>query len=83
MFSKCPGAANIRTPTLTVKQCPQCDAAVEIFSNDIKVECEQCGFTIYNNIESCIKWCSYAKECVGEEMFHRLREAPPPENSDE
>ena len=24
MLDHCPGAANLRTPTLTIKKCPQC-----------------------------------------------------------
>jgi len=25
-----------------------------------------------NDIESCVQWCKYAKECVGEEMYNKL-----------
>ena len=41
----CPGSAFIRTPTLTIKKCPECGAEIEIFSNDSTVDCENCGFT--------------------------------------
>lgn len=71
-MEKCPGAANLKTPTLTVKKCPKCNCEVEIFSDDIKVKCGKCGFVIYNEIESCIKWCKYAKECLGEELYKKL-----------
>ena len=75
MLDHCPGAANLRgTPTLTIKKCPQCGEDVEIFSNDISVKCSKCGLEIYNDIESCIQWCKYAKECVGEEMYNKLME---------
>jgi hypothetical protein len=68
----CPGAANISgTPTLKVKKCPQCGRDVELFSSDLQVECP-CGFVVYNNIISCIKWCKSARECVGDEMYERL-----------
>ncbi|MDG6257886.1 MAG: hypothetical protein QCH35_09875 [Methanomicrobiaceae archaeon] len=73
MFSRCPGAANLRTPTLTIKTCPQCGAEVEIFSNDITVTCGTCGFVIYNDVNSCIKWCRYAEQCVGPELYRKLR----------
>ncbi len=76
MLDKCPGAANMRTPTLKIKHCPECDGEVEIFSTDIKVKCKGCGFTVYNEIETCIQWCKYAKECVGEEMYNKLKKAP-------
>lgn len=72
----CPGAANLSgTPTLTVKNCPDCDTEVELFSTDISRECSKCGFIVYNNITSCIKWCQMARECVGDEMFEELMEA--------
>lgn len=73
MFNKCPGTANLRTPTLKIKKCPECGEEVEIFSTDIKVKCGKCGFTIYNDLESCIQWCKYAKECVGEETYKKLK----------
>jgi len=78
MFDQCPGAAHIRTPTLEIKKCPQCGEEVEIFSNEMQVECRNCGLTIYNDLESCVQWCKYAKECVGEELYKKLmkKEAP-------
>lgn len=75
MNDKCPGAANMRTPTLKIKDCPECGEEVEIFSTDVKVKCRNCGFNIYNNIESCIQWCLYAKECVGEELYDSMKKA--------
>lgn len=73
MVENCPGAANITgTPTLKLKECPQCGSDIEIFSNELQTECRNCGFTAFNNIISCIKWCAYAKECVGEEVYQQL-----------
>jgi len=72
MFSRCPGAANLRTPTLAIKKCPQCGDEVEIFSNDISVKCGECGFVVYNDIQSCVQWCRHARECLGDEMFRKL-----------
>ncbi len=74
VFDRCPGAANIRTPTLLIKKCPQCGDEVELFSNDVKVACSRCGFVVWNDIASCVQWCKYAKECVGEEMYRKLTE---------
>ena len=69
----CPGAANISgTPTLKIKKCPDCGTEVELFSTDIQQTCTNCGFIVYNNIQSCIKWCKSAKECVGEELYELL-----------
>lgn len=72
MFDKCPGAANIRTPTLETKTCPECGEEVEIFSTDMRVDCPKCGHTIFNDLESCIRWCKYARECVGDDVYERL-----------
>ena len=69
----CPGSAFIRTPTLTIKVCPECGTEIEIFSNDSTVDCEKCGFTAYNDQQSCIDWCKYARECFGEEVYDKLR----------
>jgi len=70
ILDHCPGTNNLKTPTLTIKKCPQCGEEVEIFSNDTQVTCSTCGFVIYNDTLSCIQWCKYAKECVGEEMYN-------------
>jgi ribosomal protein S27AE len=72
MFEQCPGASNIRTPTIELKTCPQCSTEIEMFSSDMQMNCPKCGFTVYNDLESCIQWCKYAKECVGEEVYERL-----------
>ena len=72
MLDHCPGAANIRTPTLSIRKCLRCGEEVEVFSNDIKVTCGRCGFVIYNDILSCVQWCTYAQECVGDETYLRL-----------
>jgi len=73
MFEGCPGAANLRTPTLKIKKCPECGAEIEIFSDEAAVTCGKCGFTIYEDLDSCILWCKYAKQCLGEEMHRRLK----------
>ena len=73
MFDKCPGAAHIRTPTIITKKCPQCGREVEIFSNEMQTRCGKCGFTIYNDLGSCVQWCKYAEECVGEELYRKLK----------
>lgn len=74
MLGRCPGSANLRTPTLAIKRCPQCGEEVEVFSNDVSVPCPGCGFVVYNDLLSCVQWCKYAKECVGEEVYRKLME---------
>lgn len=76
----CPGSANITgTPTLAVKRCPECGMEVELFSTDVQQACPGCGFVVYNNIQSCIRWCRKARECVGEEKYLELmKDSAPP-----
>lgn len=74
MKDNCPGSANLRTPTLKITRCPECGHEVEIFSSDIKVACDKCGFAIYNDISSCVRWCKHAKDCIGEEQYRKLVE---------
>lgn len=69
---KCPGSL-AGTPTLKIKKCPECGSKVEVFSNDVSVNCDNCGFTIYNDLESRIQWCKYAKYCVGEELYKKFK----------
>lgn len=72
MMSDCPGASHLRTPALKIKKCPECGAEVEVFSTDVKVKCENCGFTVYNDLKSCIQWCGYAEKCLGKELYQEL-----------
>jgi ribosomal protein S27AE len=75
LIDGCPGSASIRTPNLKVKKCPQCGEEIEIFSNEVSTSCGRCGFVIYNDQASCIRWCRYAEECVGPEIVRKFREA--------
>lgn len=72
MTYRCPGADNIRTPTLTTKTCPVCGAEIDLFSIDMQAVCEKCGFVAYNDTKTCLKWCAYARECVGDVIYERF-----------
>ena len=63
-----------RTPTIEEKRCPQCGHIIEIFSTDTQVACEHCGFVAFNDALSCVQWCKYARQCVGNEMYEHLME---------
>lgn len=72
----CPGAAALRgAPDLKIKICPECGEEIELFSNETHASCEKCGFIAYNDTKTCISWCSYAKDCVGEEVYNRFMKA--------
>ena len=58
--------------TIEEKTCPQCGHPVEIFSVDVSVKCEHCGFEIYNDTLNCVQWCQYARKCVGDKVYEDL-----------
>ena len=70
IMSGCQGKP--RTPTILEKICPQCGHEIELFSIDSERACEHCGFVAYNDSLSCVQWCQYAKQCVGEEMYQHM-----------
>ncbi len=74
-FNKdCPGARAIREPTPEYINCPECSAEVEIWTDELKATCPNCGNKVYRAQQaSCIDWCPHAKECVGPEAYERLR----------
>ena len=72
IMSGCQGKP--RTPTILEKKCPQCGHDIEMFSTDTEARCENCGFVAYNDTLSCVQWCKYAKQCVGEETYNSLME---------
>lgn len=40
-----------------------------MFSIDMQMACEKCGFIAYNDTLSCVQWCQHARKCVGDEMY--------------
>ncbi len=70
----CPGSRSIRQPTPEYLKCPECGAEVEIWTDELKATCSACGGKVYRAQQaSCIDWCPYAKECVGPEVYARLK----------
>jgi len=64
--------ARPKTPTIIEKNCPQCGKLIEMFSIDTQMPCEHCGFVAYNDTLSCVQWCQYARQCVGDEMYEQM-----------
>lgn len=63
------------TPTLEERICPECGAVVEVFSTDVSVTCDNCGFEVHNDVTDCVQWCKYSRLCIGEELYAKYREA--------
>src|SRR4030067_416459 len=54
--------------------CPGCGAEVESWTDELKATCRKCGNKVYRAQQaSCIDWCPHAKECVGPEVYERLK----------
>jgi len=73
MNLKCPGI-DIRNLRVEEQVCKKCGYTVEIFSNELMVICPRCKAKIYREeIPSCIDWCNYARQCIGEEKYKELK----------
>ncbi len=73
MYSRCPGQDS-RNLRVKLHKCPNCGAAVEIFSDETRVRCQRCGERVYSDMAaSCIDWCASARECLGEERWQQLK----------
>lgn len=72
MKFKCPGTCNNETPQLEIKVCPECGNEIEMFSIDLKAECDRCGFIAFNDVQSCYQWCEHAEQCLGPELYRKL-----------
>lgn len=69
MIFKCPGQDK-RNIKAEIIKCRSCGYGVEIFSDEIKIRCPNCQNDLSRQIPStCLDWCKYAKECVGEETY--------------
>ena len=70
---ECPGSKNIRQPKPEYIKCPSCGEEVEIWTDEIKTACLKCKAAVMRKEESsCLEWCKYAKECVGEAAYNNF-----------
>lgn len=73
MNSRCPGQDS-RNLRVELYKCPNCGAEVEIFSDELRVKCHKCGEEICRErMPSCIEWCAFARQCLGEERWRQLK----------
>ena len=76
--SGCPGSTRLREPRPEYANCPNCHSEVEIWSDEPLARCPSCGFWLTHDVgASCIDWCGKAAECVGLDLYERLRQARP------
>jgi len=69
----CPGSQKFRQPQPEIIKCPKCAQELEIWTDEIKSTCPNCKNTILRESGvSCLEWCKYAKECVGDETYTKF-----------
>jgi len=75
MFKEnCPGSREIRQPKPEDIKCCFCGRMIEIWSDETETKCRYCGRVNSRLLGlTCIDWCAFAKECVGEEKYNRLK----------
>lgn len=70
----CPGSKGMKEPTPENVNCPQCGYEVEIWTHELMRHCPQCNTPVMRPQKvSCIDWCSFAKECVGPQLYSKLK----------
>ncbi len=59
----CPGLSQFMRPKPEYITCPHCGGQVEIWSDEEKTECDNCGATVARGMQSCLDWCEFAAQC--------------------
>lgn len=73
MISSCPGSQKFKTPEPENITCPHCGEAVEIWTDEVEAVCQRCKNRVGRPAgQSCLDWCKYAKECVGENVYNNF-----------
>jgi predicted RNA-binding Zn-ribbon protein involved in translation (DUF1610 family) len=74
-MDKCPGG-ELRHLTAEDVTCQSCGIAVEMFSDEQKRKCPECGHRITRETApACAAWCAAAKECLGAERYDEFVES--------
>lgn len=74
-FKRCPGSSSFAQPKIEVVPCPDCGADVEIWSDEATGQCPSCSRAVIRTAtQSCVDWCRYARECLGDEKFRQYGE---------
>jgi len=70
----CPGSKKFKQPHPETIKCPVCGYEAEIWTDEIKVNCPKCKDIIVRQADgaSCLDWCKYAKECVGDKIYTKF-----------
>lgn len=73
-FDGCPGSKRIKEPFPENIICSGCGKGVEIWSDETETVCPYCKKKVSRQMpQSCLDWCSMAKECLGEEKYRKYK----------
>ena len=74
-LKRCSGATAFAQPKIEVLPCPDCGTDVEVWSDEATGQCPSCSRTVIRTAtQSCVDWCRYAKECLGDEKYRKYGE---------
>ena len=61
-------------PKIELVRCPHCGEDAEVWSDESEGKCAKCGRNVCRTTtQSCIDWCKYARECLGDEEHKRYQ----------
>lgn len=74
-FKRCPGSTAFAQPKIEIVRCLHCGGEAEVWSDEAEGACPKCGQTVIRtNRQSCVDWCKYARECLGEEKYKKYQD---------
>src|SRR3989338_5737007 len=67
---ECPGSEKFKQPKPEYIRCQSCGEEVEIWTDEVQTTCPNCKAKVTRQEgTSCLDWCKYAKECIGEQKY--------------
>ncbi len=74
MAMNCPGS-DTRKLKASLHPCPSCGYEVEMFSDEMRRRCRNCGAMVFKeSAPSCAWYCVAARECLGPERWDAFLE---------
>ena len=72
---RCPGSLAFAQPKIELVRCPHCGDDAEVWTDEAEGKCAKCGRTVCRTAtQSCIDWCKYARECLGDEGHKKYQD---------
>ena len=72
-FDGCPGSKRIKEPFPENIKC-RCGTETEIWSDEVGTICPHCKKKVSRDMpQSCLDWCSMAKDCIGPEKYKKYK----------